>query len=295
VPRKLKPSISPPFALMSHRRDCATFGGIATTASTCIAEQPHNTAYGLDFGGEFGNFSGDVVYQHYNQAISVVNPLLGPQSLTQPYQSTLNSINMNPIKGNNLIGTTNTVYGFVTDNSALMVAGKYTWNEFIKLFAGYEYIRMVNPSGPLGVGATAQGGYLLSGVEDNSLDSPKKVQVLWTGVKYSLNSQADITFPTIVRFRTTTVSRRSAAPKPDGALPARARSTSIRSIPIITSPSVSTSMPALRIPRSPAVWKSPFLTAPAFPITTTTTLLRRLVFVILSDAFLWKVVSAARA
>ena len=164
------------------------------TASTCIAEQPHNTAYGLDLGGDFGNFSGDVVYQHYNQAISVVNPLLGPQSLTQPYQSTLNSINMNPITGNNLIGTTNTVYGFVTDNSALMVAGKYTWNEFIKLFAGYEYIRMVNPSDPLGVGATAQGGYLLSGVEDNSLNSPKKVQVLWTGVKYSLNRQTDITF-----------------------------------------------------------------------------------------------------
>jgi len=164
------------------------------TASSCTAEQPHNTVYGIDFGGELGNFSGDVVYQHVNQAISVVNPLLGPQSLTQPYQSTLNSINTNPIKGNNLIGTTNTEYGFVTDNSALMVAGKYTWNQYLKLFAGYEYIRYVNPSDPLGVGATAQGGYLLSGVEDNSLDSPKKVQVLWTGVKYSFNSQADITF-----------------------------------------------------------------------------------------------------
>ena len=47
------------------------------TPSTCTAEQPHNTAYGFDFGGEFGNFSGDVVYQHVNQAISVLNPLLG--------------------------------------------------------------------------------------------------------------------------------------------------------------------------------------------------------------------------
>jgi hypothetical protein len=49
-------------------------------------------------------------------------------------------------------------------------------------------------SDPLGAGATAQGGYLLTGVKDNNLDSPKKVQVLWTGVKYSLNSQTDITF-----------------------------------------------------------------------------------------------------
>jgi hypothetical protein len=202
---------------------------------------------------------------------------------------------MNPINGANLIGTTNTEYGIVTDNSALMVAGKYTWNEFIKLFGGYEYIRFVNPSDPLGVGATAQGGYLLSGVEDNNLDSPKKVQVMWTGVKYSLNSQTDITFSYYARFRTTTVFRRSAAPPPDGAVPARARSTSIRSMPIITSPNVSTFLPALRIPRSPAVWKSPFLTAPAFPITTITTLLRRLVFVTLSDAFLRKVVRAAQA
>jgi len=42
--------------------------------------------------------------------------------------------------------------------------------------------------------ATAQGGYLLSGVEDNNLDSTKTVQVYWTGVKYTFNdSKTDIT------------------------------------------------------------------------------------------------------
>jgi predicted porin len=46
----------------------------------------------------------------------------------------------------------------------------------------------------LGIGATAQGGYLLSGVEDNNLDSTKKVQVYWGGVKYTFNdSKTDIT------------------------------------------------------------------------------------------------------
>lgn len=34
-----------------------------------------------------------------------------------------------------------------------------------------------NPSNPLGVGASAQGGYLLSGAEDNNLDRPKIVQI----------------------------------------------------------------------------------------------------------------------
>jgi predicted porin len=162
------------------------------TASTCTAEAPHNSAYGLDFGGEFGNFSGDVVYQHVNQAISVVNPLLGPTSLTQPYQSTTNSINTNPITGANLIDPTNTEYGIVTDNNAIMFAGKYAWNQF-KFYGGYEYVREVNPANPLGIGATAQGGYILSGVEDNNLDSPKIVQVFWTGAKYAFNSQAEVT------------------------------------------------------------------------------------------------------
>jgi predicted porin len=163
------------------------------TAATCTPEEAHNTAYGFDLGGNYGGFSADVVYQHYNQAISVLNPLLGPQSPTQPYQSTLNSINTNPVADSvNVIGTTNTVYGIVTDNSAVMAAAKYTWNQ-LKFFGGYEYIQQTNPSNPLGIGASAQGGYLLSGVEDNNLDSPKYVQVWWTGVKYAYDSKTDIT------------------------------------------------------------------------------------------------------
>jgi hypothetical protein len=46
----------------------------------------------------------------------------------------------------------------------------------------------------LGVGASDQGGYLMSGVEDNNLDSEKLVQVWWTGVKYAYDSKTDITF-----------------------------------------------------------------------------------------------------
>src|ERR1700731_2226356 len=61
------------------------------TAATCTSEEAHNSAYGFDFGGEYGTFSADVVVQRLYQAISVLNPLLGPESLTQPYQSTLNS------------------------------------------------------------------------------------------------------------------------------------------------------------------------------------------------------------
>jgi predicted porin len=170
------------------------FSASATwTAANCTPEAPHNDAYGFDLGGNYGKFSADIVYQHYNQAISVLNPLLGPQSLAAPYQSTTDSINTDPINGTNLIDTNNTVYGIVTDNNAVMVAAKYTWDPF-KFFAGYEYIWQNNPKNPLGVGASDQGGYIMSGVEDNNLDTEKLVQIWWTGVKYTYRSKTDFTF-----------------------------------------------------------------------------------------------------
>jgi predicted porin len=168
------------------------------TATTCTPQSAHNNAYGFDLGGTTGKFSADAVFQHYNQAISVLNPLLGPQSLSAPYQSTTDSINTNPINGGaglgpNLIDPTDTVYGIVTDNNAIMVAAKYAWDPF-KFFAGYEYIWQNNPANPLGVGASDQGGYYMSGVEDDNLDSEKLVNIWWTGVKYTYRTKTDFTF-----------------------------------------------------------------------------------------------------
>jgi predicted porin len=173
-------------------------------ATTCTPESAHNNAYGFDLGGNYGRdqgkFSADLVFQHYNQAISVLNPLLGPQSLSSAgqYQSTTDSINTNPINGGpglgpNLIDTNNTVYGIVTDNNAVMFAAKYARDPW-KFFAGYEYIWQNNPHDPLGVGASDQGGYFMSGVEDNNLDSEKLVNIWWTGAKYTYRSKTDFTF-----------------------------------------------------------------------------------------------------
>ena len=167
-------------------------------ATDCTPEQPHNNAFGFDLGGEHGNFSADAVYQHYNQAISVLNPLLGPQSLSAPFQSTTDSINTNPITADpitgelNLIDPNGTVYGIVTDNNALMFAAKYKWDP-LKFYVGYEYIWQNNPKNPLGVGASDQGGYIMSGVEDNNLDTQKLVNIWWAGTKYAFDSKTDVT------------------------------------------------------------------------------------------------------
>src|SRR5271167_324973 len=108
-------------------------GSAGWTAANCTPEQAHNNAYGFDLGGNYRKFSADIVFQHYNQAISVLNPLLGPQSPAAPYQSTTNSINTNQITGTNLIDPNDTVYGIVTDNNAVMVAAKYTLDS-VKFF-----------------------------------------------------------------------------------------------------------------------------------------------------------------
>ncbi|MGB9197330.1 MAG: carboxypeptidase regulatory-like domain-containing protein [Terriglobales bacterium] len=175
-------------------------GWTASGPDACTPESAHNNAYGFDLGGDAGKFSADAVFQHYNQAISVLNPLLGPQSPSPAgqYQSTTDSINTNPINGGpglgpNLIDPSDTVYGIVTDNNAIMVAAKYAWDQF-KFFAGYEYIWQNNPANPLGVGASDQGGYYMSGVEDNNLDSEKLVNIWWTGAKYTYRSKTDFTF-----------------------------------------------------------------------------------------------------
>jgi len=168
--------------------------GSAWTASNCTPESAHNNAYGFDLGGKHEKLSADLVFQHYNQAISVLNPLQGPQSQSggAQLQSTEDSIDTTYITGVNLIATNNTVYGIVTDNNAILAAAKYSSDTF-KVFAGYEYIWQNNPKNPLGVGASDQGGYFMSGVEDNNLDSEKLVNIWWTGAKYTYRSKTDVT------------------------------------------------------------------------------------------------------
>jgi hypothetical protein len=112
-----------------------------STAATCTPETTHKNAYGGDVGGAFGKFSADAVYQHYNQAISVLNPLLGAQSATPSaaYRSTMDGVNEIAITGNNLIPTADTLYGVVTDDNAILGTMKYTGDLF-KIFGGFEYI-----------------------------------------------------------------------------------------------------------------------------------------------------------
>src|SRR5215469_4223543 len=80
----------------------------------------------------------------------------------------------------------------VSDNSAYALMALYRF-ERLKLFAGYEYIRYENPKSPLDAGFINIGGYVLAFVNNSAYDNPKMVQVYWTGVRYAVAPQLELT------------------------------------------------------------------------------------------------------
>src|SRR5580658_8783475 len=73
------------------------------------------------------------------------------------------------------------VAGTVSDNTSLMLLARYGIGP-VKLYAGYETIRFVNPTVPLPVGSTINVGF----------PNAKDLQVFWTGAKYAVRSDVDL-------------------------------------------------------------------------------------------------------
>jgi predicted porin len=61
------------------------------------------------------------------------------------------------------------------------------------LFAGYEYLQYTNPATPLSAGFSDIGGYVLAVVNNKAYDIEKIVQVYWSGVRYSVTPNLDLT------------------------------------------------------------------------------------------------------
>ena len=83
------------------------------------------------------------------------------------------------------------VAGTVSDNTSLMLLARYGIGP-VKLFAGYENIRYVNPTVPLPVGSTIIGGYTLGTVSNTGFPNARDLQVFWTGAKYAVRSDVDL-------------------------------------------------------------------------------------------------------
>lgn len=86
----------------------------------------------------------------------------------------------------------NSLAGTVSDNTAYALMGSYKVSA-LKLFAGYEYIKYVDPNTPLSAGFTDIGGYVLAFVNDTAYKIPKINQVYWSGVRYAVIPQLEFT------------------------------------------------------------------------------------------------------
>jgi predicted porin len=79
----------------------------------------------------------------------------------------------------------------VSDNTVFQVGAKYVIGPW-KLFAGYEYVDMANPSNPLQPGAFVTGGFIAAAVTNNNFPNDKILQTAWVGAKYAITPNLDI-------------------------------------------------------------------------------------------------------
>jgi predicted porin len=86
----------------------------------------------------------------------------------------------------------NSLAATVSDNTAYALMGSYKLSS-LKLFAGYEYIKYVDPNTPLSAGFSDIGGYVLAFVSNTAYKNPKISQVYWTGVRYAVIPQLELT------------------------------------------------------------------------------------------------------
>ena len=134
-----------------------------------------NTTFQADIGGEYAGASVDAYYSKENSAITA-------SSLSAAQAAQL------PALGNSI---SNSLAATISDNTAYALMALYKFDPFI-FFAGYEYIKYANPNTPLSAGFNTIGGYVLAFVSNSAYSNSKTVQVYWTGLRYSVNSNLDL-------------------------------------------------------------------------------------------------------
>jgi predicted porin len=135
-----------------------------------------NTAFQADIGAHYAGASIDAFYSKVNDAISA-----SALSETQ--------VNELPKLGYSI---TNSVSATISDNTAFAVMALYKLDP-VKFFAGYDHIKLANPTNPLSAGFTDIGGYNLAFVNNDAYGLSKTLQMYWAGVRYTVIPNLDLT------------------------------------------------------------------------------------------------------
>jgi predicted porin len=119
-----------------------------------------NTAIQADIGGEYANVSVDAYYSKLKSAI-VASSLTAAQ-------------------------------GAISDDTTYALMGLYKFDP-LKFFVGYMNIKLANPRDALSAGFNDIGDYVLAFVNNDAYANSKIVQVYWTGVRYTVLPELDLT------------------------------------------------------------------------------------------------------
>jgi predicted porin len=135
-----------------------------------------DTTFQADIGGDFAGVSLDAYYSKENSAITAT-------SLTAAQVAALRTLGYS---------VSNVLAATISDNEAYALMARYRFHA-LKFFAGYEHIVYANPNTPLTAGFQDIGGYVLAFVNNNAYNNSKTVQMYWTGVRYSVSPQLELT------------------------------------------------------------------------------------------------------
>jgi predicted porin len=162
-------------------------GNTTYVATTAHYYASHNDAAQFDLGASYGGFDIDGVIGYFHQAIS--SSALSTIQLfgTSTFTPSVGAATVTT--GNNNSGT---LAGTPADATNGAIAAKYTWGQW-KFYAGWAHIILHNPQNPVGIGAeAAQGGYILSTVNNAGYPHAKLLDTEWGGVRYSYDPKTDI-------------------------------------------------------------------------------------------------------
>ena len=156
-----------------------SFAGLAHVAALYKTNGSHgaaNTAVQANVGGDYAGFSADAYYSKLNSAISA-------SALTQAQLAQLPALGY--LSSNSLAGT-------ISDDTTYSLMALYRLAP-LKFFAGYMNIKYTDPANPLSAGYDDIGDYVLAFVSNSAYQRPKIVQVYWSGVRYAVTPNLELT------------------------------------------------------------------------------------------------------
>jgi len=162
------------------------------TAATCAPEAAQNNAYGFDLGGNAGKFFADIVYQHYNQAISILNPLLGLRVWRRPISRPPTASIQTPSTGQSDWNNQHRIW-----HRDRQQRSDGHCQVFVGAVQGLCRLRIhlaEQPGEPVGRWRFGSGGYIMSGAKTIILILKSWCRSGWTGAKYTYRKKTDVAF-----------------------------------------------------------------------------------------------------